>query len=1293
MSRWTSVLFAVGGLTAFPLLDSAIRGTLILVLAGTVCVWLRRDSAATRHFVWTIAVFLLVAMPVLSLVLPQWRILPNWMNSTPVTLQHISSPESPTVVTLVEADAIFEPPQPIIFEDLPAVIRDDASDVMNAATPEPNNGSSDVAPAIGPMKESATQMPAWISAGWLIGCVLLIVRLSIAAVMLRWSERRCVVVRCCKCDKIGSESPESMVQPLASGMHQLPGPARVASRVSDTEVEYRPVDTGRSPQELGIALEQSKLALGLKRPVAILLDPKRSIPIVWGLWETRLQLPKEALQWNDEQLQSVLLHELAHVRRRDLFVLALTQIACALHWFNPLVWIAAWRMHLERERACDDLVLNTGIRASSYAEHLLNVATRLTSSQWTQACGLAMARNSSLHGRLSAVLREKQNRRSVTTALAIGLVLTATILAAPMAMLRGSDDAQQGNSKTGAGLFNQIGEKPIPFTEAFDDLAWGEFHESDLRAAVVIDSEGDSVPLGTVVQRKLILHNRGEKPVRIRLAFVHHHQLSHVVAGRPVIIDYKPTRLPYETEVPPNSCIGLDASGIGFGDDLTETQQQQIPFLQRVSAVAGDSFSTSAEIRLLIGRQPDNVLSLEKVNVKTGEVKLHILPWLPDAPRKVRTADTPGNYIVAENLRLYIDHDTNETGLYKARLVYSKSEPWDAKPLEEPVWESEEIAITWPFQFVWIRHSGTVWLAESSGIRKLTYAEKAKVQDVDEQELQSLPERLREYLDPSLERFRNQSRPQNPGSPVPVSMPEGLEQLLDWSEPVNGLRAAVAIRTSLTDNAPGKDLRILVAVHNISEDTIRFCPATKHESRNRSSIFLQSMGLSFGGYHFAPSDFPPKIEATIPPHKVFWFDFLAHQQEYLPDEEHRELCEQLIQQLLDHSHQTLSVSLQVHDAPEGAWKGTLSTPPTRGGLGTQPSGFPDALCDQLYAGYLASAQRNHDSPGDIPSSLITELRDVVQQFIGENKDNPSTVLQVKQFELLVERFDSTGDWKQDEVIALLHDIASISTVPLKRASEKTVAPPAIGTVSMYAPATLVEIEPTDSGNEPAVPPAERVLRGDTVVATVNGKRITVDDVLCGGRQMIEAHTSVEEKVRASVIRKSVQMRLAKYVDDELVMQELESRTPQNQREVIRESLEPSFTQFLERIRKNNLLETDEELAAKLASQWTTISSLREQFLRSQLTEGYLSKVAKVPEKVTPDELRKYYEEHQDDYAVWKESDSENTRVTRTIQSFEEAQAKVEWDLRLRWREEARKKVVEEIRRRSSVEIFVKLELD
>ncbi len=144
--------------------------------------------------------------------------------------------------------------------------------------------------------------------------------------------------------------------------------------------------------------------LNIRQRVKLLLHPDQTIPVVWGIFRPRLMLPVAAQVWSVEQLRSVVLHELAHIKRRDIPGQLLTQLACALHWFNPLVLLAAWRLHVERERACDDLVLASGVRASAYAEHLLNVAPRRSSSPWTQACGLAMARSSSLHGRLTAVL-------------------------------------------------------------------------------------------------------------------------------------------------------------------------------------------------------------------------------------------------------------------------------------------------------------------------------------------------------------------------------------------------------------------------------------------------------------------------------------------------------------------------------------------------------------------------------------------------------------------------------------------------------------------------------------------------------------------------------------------------------------------------------------------------------------------------------------------------------------------------------------------------------------------------
>src|SRR6266404_3159280 len=60
------------------LLDSAIKGTALLTLAAVAAILLRRDSAATRHLVWLLAIVAMLAVPVLSTMLPQWRALPEW---------------------------------------------------------------------------------------------------------------------------------------------------------------------------------------------------------------------------------------------------------------------------------------------------------------------------------------------------------------------------------------------------------------------------------------------------------------------------------------------------------------------------------------------------------------------------------------------------------------------------------------------------------------------------------------------------------------------------------------------------------------------------------------------------------------------------------------------------------------------------------------------------------------------------------------------------------------------------------------------------------------------------------------------------------------------------------------------------------------------------------------------------------------------------------------------------------------------------------------------------------------
>ncbi len=100
-------------------------------------------------------------------------------------------------------------------------------------------------------------------------------------------------------------------------------------------------------------------------------------PVTFG-WRAVVLLPRSFEQWPAEQREQVLLHEGAHVARRDWAVQRAVSFVCAVFWFNPLLWLARRFLILEAERAADEAVLRSGVRPSSYAQLLLERATELT---------------------------------------------------------------------------------------------------------------------------------------------------------------------------------------------------------------------------------------------------------------------------------------------------------------------------------------------------------------------------------------------------------------------------------------------------------------------------------------------------------------------------------------------------------------------------------------------------------------------------------------------------------------------------------------------------------------------------------------------------------------------------------------------------------------------------------------------------------------------------------------------------------------------------------------------------
>ena len=169
--------------------------------------------------------------------------------------------------------------------------------------------------------------------------------------------------------------------------------------------------------------------IGLTRPVRVLSSGPTAVPMTWGWARPVVLVPAVGDTWSAARKRVVLLHELNHVKRHDCASQLVAHIACAVYWFNPLVWLAARALRVERERACDEAVVRDGTQASSYADHLLEIARGQEGTRWSSLAAVAMARRSQLEGRLLAILEAGQRKRpSGRTVLAVGTVMAGVIL-------------------------------------------------------------------------------------------------------------------------------------------------------------------------------------------------------------------------------------------------------------------------------------------------------------------------------------------------------------------------------------------------------------------------------------------------------------------------------------------------------------------------------------------------------------------------------------------------------------------------------------------------------------------------------------------------------------------------------------------------------------------------------------------------------------------------------------------------------------------------------------------------
>ena len=180
---------------------------------------------------------------------------------------------------------------------------------------------------------------------------------------------------------------------------------------------------------------------GIKGPIVLLTTGASDILATWGLLTPRVLLPAHAKTWSEKRARIVLLHELAHIRRCDWAVQMSGDALRTVFWFNPLLWILCARLRREGERACDDIVLGAGVRAATYASHLVDIARHgRRPSGWMPA--VSIARPSTLEGRIIAMLDTRLNRQAPTWRGTAAILVALVAIVFPTASFEVSAQAE-----------------------------------------------------------------------------------------------------------------------------------------------------------------------------------------------------------------------------------------------------------------------------------------------------------------------------------------------------------------------------------------------------------------------------------------------------------------------------------------------------------------------------------------------------------------------------------------------------------------------------------------------------------------------------------------------------------------------------------------------------------------------------------------------------------------------------------------------------------------------------------
>jgi HEAT repeat protein/beta-lactamase regulating signal transducer with metallopeptidase domain len=323
------------------------KSLLLLALVLTFTWFLRRQSAAVRHFYLSVAAIVLLVIPLYTIFFPVWEfsLFPNPVKVNYIHGEDLSDPTSRTAINEIKE--------------------------VSGATIESQVNKSRTSPTL------------WniIFPVWILGMAGIVFRLIGGKIYCYYIYKKSLPVK----DK-----------------------------------------------ELWEQIKQVSSKMDLKKRLEIMKSGLIKVPVIAGFIRPKLIMPQHSIHWPRHRIEAILFHELAHIKRNDVFVQFLGQIACALYWFNPLIWILERRLMIERERACDNMVILKDIKPSSYAKYLMEISEELGpngKNTWVLA---GMAEGTDFKDRMLSILDPNARRSSLSRARSSLTVVLLLLIVVPL---------------------------------------------------------------------------------------------------------------------------------------------------------------------------------------------------------------------------------------------------------------------------------------------------------------------------------------------------------------------------------------------------------------------------------------------------------------------------------------------------------------------------------------------------------------------------------------------------------------------------------------------------------------------------------------------------------------------------------------------------------------------------------------------------------------------------------------------------------------------------------------------